>query len=92
MISSVNIVWSRHQQYLVPASAGTRHAMLCMHNWAQCVGSHWALACVLDPMCRIPLVTAQGLPPKQAKHSILIYCYLIGDKQPKAAKAGIYAK
>ena len=42
----------------MPALAGTRHAILCMHDWAQCAGSRWELACVLGLMCRIPLGTA----------------------------------
>ena len=50
------VIGLRRQQYLV--LAGTKHAMLCMRDWAQCVGSRWELACVLGLMCRIPLGTA----------------------------------
>ena len=87
MISSVKlilielfgqVIGLRRQQYLVPALAGTRHAILCMRDWTQCAGSRWA--------------QPQGLPPKQTKHSTLIYCYLMGDEKTQQLGAGPYAK
>ena len=57
------VVGPRRQQYLVPVLAGTRHAILCMRNWAQRVGSRWGLACGLGPVCRIPLGTSLCVGP-----------------------------
>ena len=69
-MGGIENVGSLHSSLL----AGTRHAILCMHDWTQCAGSHWELACVLGLMCRIPLGTAPRFTPHtgQTLHSDLL--------------------
>ena len=40
-------------QYLMSVLVSTRHTILCMCDWVQCVGFCWGLALVLGLMCRI---------------------------------------